>query len=102
MDEFEKNLGILWDYFGYLVAFLIKKCYNRYKLITSGRKENMDFKRLVKELRTKLIITQEELANLLGVSFASINRWETGRFEPTMKIKRKLAPLFKEHGIEVE
>ena len=34
----------------------------------------MDFKRLVKELRTKLIITQEELADLLGVSFASINR----------------------------
>ena len=24
MDEFEKNLGILWDYFGYLVVFLIK------------------------------------------------------------------------------
>lgn len=62
----------------------------------------MDFKRLVKELRKKLIITQEELAELLGVSFASINRWETGRFEPTMKIKRKLVPLFKEYGIEVE
>ena len=62
-------------YFGNLVPFLIKKCYNNYKLITSERKDNMDFKRLVKELRTKLIITQEELADLLGVSFASINRW---------------------------
>ena len=45
----------------------------------------MDFKRLVKELRTKLIITQEELADLLGVSFASINRWETGKHEPETK-----------------
>ena len=27
---------------------------------------------------------------------------ETGRYEPTIKVKRKLAPLFKEHGIEVE
>ena len=61
----------------------------------------MDYKYLVKELRNKLIITQTELAGILGVSFASINRWETGRFEPTMKIKRKLAPLFKEYGIEV-
>ena len=41
-------------------------------------------------------------ANYLGVSFASINRLETGRFDPTMKIKRKLAPLFKKYGIEVE
>lgn len=49
----------------------------------------MDFKRLVKELRTKLIITQEELANLLGVSFASINRWETGKHEPTRAIIKR-------------
>lgn len=41
----------------------------------------MNYKRLVKELREKLIITQEELAQLLGVSFASINRWETGKHE---------------------
>lgn len=36
----------------------------------------MDYKYLVKQLRNKLIITQTELAELLGVSFASINRWE--------------------------
>ena len=64
-------------YFGYLLAFLIKKCYNRFKLKTSGRKENMDFKRLVKEL-----------ADFFGVSFASINKWKTGKHEPTTKIKR--------------
>ena len=34
----------------------------------------MNYKRLVKELREKLIITQEELAQLLGVSFASIKK----------------------------
>ena len=34
----------------------------------------MDYKYLVKELRNKLIITQNELAEILGVSFASINR----------------------------
>ena len=36
----------------------------------------MNYQKLVKEIR-KLIITQEELAVILGVSFASINRWKT-------------------------
>lgn len=62
----------------------------------------MTYAEAIKKLRCKMLLTQMEFAQFLGVSFASINRWETGRFEPTMKIKRKLAPLFKEHGIEVE
>jgi len=62
----------------------------------------MNYKRLVKELREKLIITQEELAQLLGVSFASINRWETGKHEPTIKIKRKIVQLCKENNIDLE
>ncbi len=62
----------------------------------------MNYKRLVKELREKLIITQEELAQLLGVSFASINRWETGKHEPTIKIRRKIVQLCKENNIKVE
>ncbi len=62
----------------------------------------MTYAEAIKKLRNKMLLTQMEFAEYLGVSFASINRWETGRFEPTMKIKRKLAPLFKEHGIEVK
>ena len=56
----------------------------------------------IKTLRKKMLVTQMELAELLGVAFVSVNRWENGDFKPTMKIKRKLAPLFKEHGIVVE
>jgi len=62
----------------------------------------MNYKRLVKKLREKLIITQEELAQLLGVSFASINRWETGKHEPTTKIRRKIVQLCKENNIDLE
>ena len=62
----------------------------------------MTYAEAIKKLRSKMLLTQMEFADYLGVSFASINRWETGRFEPTMKIKRKLAPLFKEYRIEVE
>lgn len=55
----------------------------------------MNYQKLVKEIRKKLIITQVELAELLGVSFSSINRWETGKHEPTTKIKRKLVEICK-------
>lgn len=62
----------------------------------------MDYKYLVKQLRTKLIMTQTELAEILGVSFASINRWETDKHEPTTKIKRKIVALCKENNINLE
>lgn len=61
----------------------------------------MTYPEAVKKLRKKMIMTQMEFAEFLGVSFASINRWETGRFEPTIKAKRKLQPLFEKYGIEV-
>ncbi len=54
------------------------------------------------ELRSKLKISQEQLANILEVSFSSVNRWENGRFEPTKIIKFRVDKLLKEHGIEVE
>ena len=62
----------------------------------------MTYAEAIKKLRSKMLLTQMEFAQFLSVSFASINRWETGRFEPTMKIKRKLAPIFRKYGIEVE
>jgi len=62
----------------------------------------MNYQILVKKIRYKLIITQHELAELLGVSFASINRWETGLHEPTTKVKRKIVALCKENKIELE
>lgn len=62
----------------------------------------MTYAEAIKKLRNKMILSQMEFAKLIGVSFASVNRWETGRYDPTIKVKRKLAPLFKEHGIEVE
>jgi len=62
----------------------------------------MDYQRLVKKLREKLILSQQELAELLEVSFSSINRWETGKHEPTTKIKRKIVALCKENNINLE
>lgn len=62
----------------------------------------MSYAEAIKALRKKMLLTQEELALQLGVAFISINRWENGHCEPTMKIKRKLAPLFEQYCIEVK
>jgi len=59
----------------------------------------MDWGKSVKELRDKALITQNELAKMLGVSFATINRYENGHHEPTMKVKRQLMKLFKKYGV---
>jgi len=40
------------------------------------------FPDLVKEVRRQLGISQEALAHELGVSFATINRWENGKTRP--------------------
>ena len=37
---------------------------------------------LVRELRQRLGLTQEELAKHLGVRFQTVNRWERGRVNP--------------------
>ena len=62
----------------------------------------MTYSEGIKALRLKLLLTQTELADKLGVAFATVNRWERGHHEPTMKEKRKLAPMFRKHGIKVE
>ncbi len=62
----------------------------------------MTYSDAIKKLRHKLILTQTEFGELLCVSFATINRWEAGKFKPTTKLKRKLAAYFDKYDIEVE
>lgn len=62
----------------------------------------MNYAEEVKSLRKKMIMSQMEFADYLGVSFGTVNRWESDRFNPSIKAKRKLAPLFKKYNIQVE
>ncbi len=62
----------------------------------------MTYKEAVKKLRLKMLMTQKEFAKLLDVSFATINRWETGKYVPTIKARRKLQPYFEKYNIEVD
>lgn len=57
---------------------------------------------VIKKLCNKLTLTQTEFGELLGVSFATVNRCEAGKFKLTTKLKRKLAPHFKKYDIEID
>lgn len=61
-----------------------------------------NYPKAIKKLRAKLDLSQEELAKLLNVSFVSVNRWETGKHEPTIIIKERLSDLFDENNIILE
>lgn len=62
----------------------------------------MDYAKLIKFIREKKLLTQMELADILQVSFTTISRWESGKFEPTMKIKRKIIEYCAKNNINVE
>lgn len=46
-------------------------------------RKDKNFPQLVKEVRRQLKLSQEELANALGVSFATVNRWENVKTMPS-------------------
>lgn len=62
----------------------------------------MDWGRKVREYREKMLLTQKELAVILGVGTASVARWENGYYEPTIRIKRKIKFLLQDSGISLE
>ena len=51
-------------------------------------------KNRVKELRYKRKITQEELAELIGISRQAINAIENEKFDPSLPTAFKMAKLF--------
>ena len=46
-----------------------------------------DFSAFVKKVREQLGISQEDLARELGVSYATVNRWENGQCKPSKLAK---------------
>ena len=62
----------------------------------------MTYAEKIKKLREVMLISQGELAGILSVSVVTVNRWENDKFEPTIKIKRKLQVLFKENNIKTQ
>ena len=54
------------------------------------------------KIRQNLLLSQEELADKLGVSFATINRWENGHSSPRKSITETIYQLYeKAHNEEI-
>ena len=55
-----------------------------------------DFVATVKIVRTQLNLSQEDFAHALGVSFATINRWENGKVSPSRLGRKQFDQFFNE------
>jgi type I restriction enzyme M protein len=57
---------------------------------------NIDYAEKLTTLRSKLGISQEELASRLNVSFATVNRWENGKVEPQKAVRQTIERMITE------
>lgn len=54
----------------------------------------------IKEIRAKLLMTQEQFAKAVGVTRCMVAFWESGKFKPSQKNAKKILQLCKEKGVE--
>ena len=66
------------------------------------RSYSMTFPEKVKFVRTKLLVSQEELAVQIGASFATINCWETKNIEQSFLTKALFDKYCEMKGIRFE
>jgi DNA-binding XRE family transcriptional regulator len=72
-------------------------------LLNENRRVIMiDYADKIKEYRERNFLTQDEFSKILGVSKTSITRWETGKFSPSIKIKKVLHTIFINSGMKLD
>lgn len=62
----------------------------------------MTFADKVKAARAKLMVSQEELAKMVGVSRITITRWETNGYKPQFLTEQKFKAFCEAKGIKFE
>ena len=53
----------------------------------------------IRTIRQKCFLSQEAFAKELGVSFATVNRWESGKTKPTYKTMKLIDDFCKKNKI---
>ena len=59
-------------------------------------------KDLVLEIRRRLNASQEDLAKMVGISYATVNRWENGHSQPNKAAQLRLYDICKERNVDLE
>ena len=62
----------------------------------------MNFQESIKQLRQSQFLSQEAFAKELGVSFSTVNRWETDKCVPNYITMKKIKDYFDSKGIEFD
>ena len=62
----------------------------------------MKFQESIKQLRQSQFLSQEALAKELGISFTTVNRWETGKAKPTYKTMKLINDYCQAHNIDFD
>ena len=60
----------------------------------------MSFSKDIKEVRKQSLMSQTEFAKALGVSYSTVNRWETGKTLPAYKAMKNIEFFCLEHGVD--
>ncbi len=56
----------------------------------------------IKLIRQECFLSQEAFAKELGVSFATVNRWESGKTKPTYKTMKLIDDFCRSRKIEFD
>ena len=56
----------------------------------------------IKIIRQKALLSQRDFAERLSVTFATVNRWQTGKTIPKMAAMRKIKTFCDENNIPID
>ena len=60
----------------------------------------MSFSNEIKVLRQRMYLTQNEFAQALNVSFATVNRWETGKARPNISTMKEIKEFCESKNVD--
>ena len=58
------------------------------------RKQRMNIALRLKQLRLNKNLTQQQLADALGINQGELSRWESGTTSPSIKLRRSIADFY--------
>ena len=62
----------------------------------------MSFPEEIKRIRQRSFLTQQDFADKIGVSFSTVNRWESGRAKPNLRAMKSINTFCFENNIPYE
>ena len=62
----------------------------------------MKFPKEIKKLRERGLLTQMEFAEIVGVTFSTVNRWEAGKTRPNIKAMKNIKAFCEKNNLPFE